>query len=161
LQSSRRRNPMSKQATALLVTAFVASLVLVLPLQAVASAKEPVAIATDGTLTGPTSAAGTFTLSGAVSDSGTFVETFRIAGLSIQGVKTLSGSRGTITLVVEAVLRWTSPTTADLSAGHWRFASGTGAYAGLSGGGAPGAAGSADLATGEVAVVHRGFVSSD
>lgn len=130
------------------------------PLSVAASPSEPITVVTQGVITGPTSVAGTFTLSGPFSDSGTYVESFRIEGLSIRGVKTISGSRGTATLVVTAVLRWTSPTTAELDAGHWRLSSGTGDYKGLLGGGSPGGAGSASLATGQVQVVHSGFVSA-
>lgn len=95
-------------------------------------------------------------ISGAVSDSGTYADSLRLAGETIHVVKTLSGSGGTITLTAQAVVRWTSPTTATFFAGHWQVASGTGAYAGLHGGGYPGASGSANFATGTVDVVHEG-----
>ena len=141
------------------VLAAVFGLALLAPLSATASAPEPVTIAMHGVLTGPDSVAGTFTVSGAFSDAGTYVETYRFAGNTIHGVKTLSGSYGTITLVVQAVVRWTSPTRAELFAGQWRLESGTGAYANVHGEGSPGATGSADLAAGTVDVVHEGLAS--
>lgn len=142
----------------LVLAAFGAALLVALP--AAASAPQPVSVAMHGALTGPDSVAGTYSTSGAFEDSGTYVETFRFAGSSIHGVKTLSGRDGTMTLVAEAVVRWESATEVTLFAGHWRFASGTGAYAGIQGGGFPGVVGSANLATGEVQVVHLGFVTA-
>jgi hypothetical protein len=129
-------------------------------LPAAASAPQPVRVEMTGAFTGPSTVAGTYSSSGAVEDSGTYVETFRFAGASIHGVKTLTGNAGTVTLIADAVIRWTSPTTAVLFAGHWRFVGGTGAYQDIQGGGSPAVIGSADLAAGTVDVVHEGWVSS-
>jgi hypothetical protein len=137
----------------------VAAVALLAAFPAAASAPQPVSVVMHGALTGPDSVAGTFTISGAFDDSGTYVETFRFAGASIHGVKTLSGRNGTITLVAEAVVRWESATDATLFSGHWRFESGTGAYAAIQGGGFPGVIGGADLAAGTVDVRHDGSVS--
>jgi hypothetical protein len=137
----------------------VLGLALFAAMPAAASAPQPVSVVMHGALTGPDSVAGAFSVSGAFEDSGTYVETLRFAGTSIHGVKTLTGGNGTITLVAEAVVRWESATRAVLFAGHWRFESGTGAYAGIQGGGFPGVVGSADLATGAVDVRHDGSVS--
>jgi hypothetical protein len=142
---------------ALLVVGLGAALLTAMPVAA--SAPHPVSIVMQGSLTGPGTVDGTYSISGAIEDSGTYVETFRFAGASIHGVKTLTGQSGTITLSAEAVVRWESPTRAVLFAGHWRFESGTGAYAGIKGGGFPGVMGSADLATGSVDVRHDGSVS--
>jgi hypothetical protein len=139
--------------------AVVLGVALLAALPAGASAPQPVSIVMHGSLTGPDSAAGTYSISGAFEDSGTYVETFRFAGASIHGVKTLTGQHGTITLAAEAVVRWESPTRAVLFAGHWRFESGTGAYAAIQGGGYPGVIGSADLVAGTVDVRHEGSVS--
>lgn len=106
--------------------AGVATLALVVPLTAAASAPEPVRIETHGFFTGPDSTAGTFTASGALADSGTYADTFRLAGDTLHVVKTLSGSDGTITLAAQGVVQSTSPTTATFFAGHWRFVSGAG-----------------------------------
>jgi hypothetical protein len=143
------------------VLAGVGALSLAAPPIASASSPEPVRIEAHGVFTGPDSTAGTFTISGAVSDSGTYVDRFRLAGKTLHVVKTLSGSGGTITLAAQAVVRWTSPTTATFFAGHWRFTLGTGAYADLIGGGYPGASGSANFATGTVVVVHEGQARAD
>jgi hypothetical protein len=143
------------------VVAGVLGLALLAAMPAAASAPQPVTVVMHGSLTGPATAAGTYSISGAFDDSGTYVETFRFTGASIHGVKTLSGRNGTITLVAEAVVRWESPTRAVLFAGHWRFESGTGAYAGIQGGGYPGVIGSADLVAGTVDVRHDGRVAVD
>jgi hypothetical protein len=134
-------------------------LALLAAMPAAASELQPVSVVMHAALTGPGSAAGTYSISGAFEESGTYVETFRFEGATVHGVKTLSGRNGTITLVAEAVVRWESPTRAVLFAGHWRFESGTGAYAGIRGGGYPGVIGSADLTAGTVDVRHDGLVS--
>jgi hypothetical protein len=140
------------------VVGAVVGAALLGPLSATAAPPRPITVSMLGALTGPATVEGTYTVSGALSDNGTYVETYRFAGGSIHGVKTLTGRAGTVTLIADAVIRWTSPTTAKLDGGHWRMESGTGIYAGLRAGGAPCAAGSADLGTGEVEVVHSGFV---
>jgi hypothetical protein len=143
-----------------IVLASVVGVALLAPLSATAASPEPVTVSMHGVLTGPGTVSGTYTVSGALSDTGTYVETYRFAGESIHGVKTLSGQAGTVTLVADAVIRWTSSTTAVLFGGHWRFAGGTGAYADINGGGFPVAVGSADLIAGTVDVVHEGWVST-
>jgi hypothetical protein len=137
---------------------LAAALAVAIP--AMAGAPDHVSVVMHGGLTGPNSVAGTYTVSGAIEDAGTYVETFRFAGTSIHGVKTLTGNAGTVTLVADAVIRWTSPTTAVLFAGHWRFVGGSGVYQDIQGGGSPAVIGSADLAAGTVNVVHEGWVST-
>jgi hypothetical protein len=149
----------ARATTTAVVALAVVGAALLAALPAAASAPQAVSIVMRGALTGADSAAGTDSISGDFEDSGTYVETFRFAGTSIHGVKTLTGRNGTITLVAEAVVRWESPTRAVLFAGHWRFESGTGAYATIQGGGVPGVLGSADLAAGIVHVRHEGSVS--
>lgn len=149
----------ARATTRAVVALAVVGTALLLALPAAASAPQPVSVVMHGALTGPSTAAGTYSISGAFEDAGTYVETFRFAGASIHGVKTLSGRNGTITLIAEAVVRRESPTLAVLFAGHWRFESGTGAYAAIQGGGFPGVIGSADLAAGAVDVRHEGSVS--
>jgi hypothetical protein len=141
------------------ILAAVLAAALLVAIPATASAPAQVSVVMHGALTGPDSVSGTYTVAGAFEDTGTYFEEFRFAGDSIHGVKTLSGRGGTITLVADAVVRWISPTKVELFAGHWRFESGTGAYADLRGGGSPGVIGSADLATGTVDVIHAGWAS--
>jgi hypothetical protein len=110
-----------------------------------------------GQLTGPDSVAGTFTSTvGRIEDSGTYTETFTIVGDVIDGVKVLTGSRGTVAISVHSFIDFPTPTTATFRGGQWRILYGTGAYSGLQGGGRPGAKGGADLAAGTVDVSHRG-----
>ena len=117
----------------------------------------PVKIEMRGLLTGPDSVSGTFTLTiGRIEDSGTYTETFTIVGDVIDGVKVLTGTRGTVTMRVHGFIDFPTATTATFRGGRWRILSGTGAYAGLEGGGRPGAKGGADLAAGTVNVRHRG-----
>jgi hypothetical protein len=122
-----------------------------------AGSPEPITIETHGVFTGPDSTAGTFSMTGAVVDSGTYVDSLRLAGATIHVVKTLSGERGTLTLDAQGVVRWTSATTATFFAGQWKVVAATGDYAGLHGGGSPGASGTVNFATGVVDVVHQGF----
>lgn len=150
----------ARARTRFVVGLAVLGAALLVALPAAASAPQPVSVVMQGALTGPDSVAGTYSISGALEDSGTYVETFRFAGASIHGVKTLTGRNGTIRLVAEAVVRWDSPTRAVLFAGHWRFESGTGAYATIQGRGFPGVIGSADLAAGTLEVRHEGAVST-
>ena len=142
--------------TRIAVLAGVGAVALAAALPAAADGPVPIRIETHGVFTGPDSVAGAFTISGAVSDEGSFVESLRFAGTTVHGVKTLVGREGTVTLEAHAVVRWASPTRATLFAGHWRFVSGTGAYAGLLAGGHPAVKGSADLAAGTVDAVHDG-----
>ena len=65
----------------------------------------PLSIVMDGTLTGPTSAAGTWQATGLVEASGTYAQEFRFAGHSIHDVKTLVSPQGTLVLKVQATVR--------------------------------------------------------
>jgi hypothetical protein len=134
----------------------VALTALAIPAAGLADQPQSIRFETHGVFTGPSSASGTFVASGLVSDSGTYAETFHFAGSTLHVVKTLSGQAGTITLIGQGVVRWTSPTTATFAAGHWWVSSGTGAYEGLRAGGSPGAVGTGDLLAGTADVVHVG-----
>jgi hypothetical protein len=151
---------MSMKATvSTIATAFaVAALALVTAAPSAATAPQPTRIDLNGIVTGPESFRGTFVASGVVNDSGSYAGTFRFAGNTIHVVKTLVGSKGTITLKTDAVVVPTSPTTIRFQAGHWNVVSGTGAYADLHATGAPAAAGggSADLSTGAIRETHEG-----
>jgi hypothetical protein len=145
------------RACVLLALCGVAALLAATPVSATGGGKKsPVRIETHGALTSPTTAAGVFVISGAVSDSGTYTDSFRLVGDTIHVTKTLSGTRGSITLSAKGIVQPTSPTTATFVGGRWRITSGTGEYAKLSGGGRPGAIGSVNFATGSVDVVHEG-----
>ena len=134
-------------------------LVLLLPLAASANTGRDVTIEVNGTLVGPTTVAGTWAATGAIADAGTYVEEAEFLPLMrVRAVKTLVGARGTIVLKAKAPYVLTTPTTLTFYAGHWEILSGTGAYAGLEGGGNPAVEGFGDLATGVVHGVHRGRV---
>lgn len=145
---------MRRVAAALAMTAVIA----LAAAPAVAAPPQAVSIDMAGTFTGPNTVAGTFTSTGAIADSGTYTETFRLVGKTIHGVKTLTGSDGTLVIAITAVVDFPTPTTATFRAGHWRVVSGTGTFARVRGGGSPGAYGIADLAAGTIEVSHRGAV---
>jgi hypothetical protein len=142
-----------------MVGAVCVLVALLLPLVASANGGRDVTIEMNGTLVGPTTVAGTWTATGAIADSGTYVEQAEFLPLMrVRAVKTLVGAKGTIVLKAKAPYALTTPTTLTFYDGHWEIVSGTGAYAGLVGGGNPAVEGSGDLATGVVHGVHRGRV---
>ena len=127
------------------------------PAAATTRASVKIKIEMRGQFTGPDSVSGTFRSTiGRIEDSGTYTETFTIVGDVIDGVKVLTGARGTVTMRVHGFIDFPTATTATFRGGRWRILSGTGVYAGLEGGGRPGAKGGADLAAGTVNVSHRG-----
>ena len=136
----------------------VGALALAAAAPSAATAPEPIRIDLSGVVTGPDSFQGTFVASGVVSDSGTYGGTFRFAGSTLHVMKTLIGTKGTITLKTDAVVVTTSPTTIGFRAGSWAVVSGTGAYADLHAVGTPAAASgaSADLVTGAIRETHEG-----
>jgi hypothetical protein len=146
--------PLSTVATAL----AVAALALLAAAPSAASAPGSIRIDLNGVVTGPDSFQGTFVASGVVNDSGTYEGTFRFAGRTIHVVKTLIGTKGTITLKSQAVVIPTSPTTISFEGGSWVIISGTGAYSDLRAIGTPAAASgaSADLVTGAIKETHEG-----
>ena len=127
---------------------------------AAAAAAQRVAVNLElsGRFTGPNSIAGTFTSRvGTIEDSGTYTQTFGLDGNRVDTVKVLTGSQGIIVIYVRAFADFVTPTTATFHGGHWKLLFGTGVYAGITGGGRPGAAsGIADLAAGTEVVSHRG-----
>jgi hypothetical protein len=123
---------------------------------AAATPPEPVTITIDQHLTGPNTAAGTWTASGAIFDSGDYAETFRLRPSgAIQGTKTLTSLKGTITLRAVGVLEFTGPTTAVIE-GRWVVLSGAGDYAHLHGHGPLTV--HVDFATGTALAIHEGVV---
>lgn len=123
---------------------------------AAGSAPQDVTIVIQQHFTGPDTLAGTFVASGAIADSGSYVETFRLAGRTVHGVKTLTGRDGTITLQSQGVLVPTGETTAEIVHGRWVILSGAGAYAELQGEGDVSV--SVDFAQGSGVATHTGQV---
>jgi hypothetical protein len=117
-----------------------------------------VSISMQAQLTSATTTDGSFELRGALTDSGAYHEDFVIAGDRISAVKTFTGTLGTFVLRIHARLVPITDTRLGFAGGRWRLVSGTGAYAGLHGGGAPALtpASFGDLGTGEVHVRHTG-----
>jgi hypothetical protein len=117
-------------------TSMVAILGVVLwamPLQALATPPEDVVFDFVFYFTGPDSAAGEFWAGGAIEDSGTGYEVFRYTDEgTLQGIKVLEGSQGTITLRFNLEIIPTGPTTARTDV-HFVIQSGTGAYENIHG----------------------------
>jgi hypothetical protein len=133
---------------------FLGIALVALTSPAAATPPEPVTITIDQHLTGPNTAAGTWTAAGAFSDSGDYAETFRLAPSgAIQGTKTLTSLKGTITLRAVGVLEFTGPTTAVIQ-GRWVVLSGTGEYTHLHGRGPLTVY--VDFATGTALAIHEG-----
>jgi hypothetical protein len=117
-----------------------------------------VSILMRGQITSATTVDGTFELRGWLTDQGTYHEDFRIVGARISATKTFVGAMGTFVLRIHCRVTTISDTQVGFAGGRWWLESGTGAYAGLRGGGDPAVApGSiSDLATGQVRIRHSG-----
>ncbi|MBI3462254.1 MAG: hypothetical protein HY000_04220 [Planctomycetes bacterium] len=112
----------------------IAAVVVVLPRPAEAIAlcapsaePEPVFIDIHDFVVSDDTAVGTFDASGAIETSGLESQVFRVSGLSLHCVHTLTAAEGTIVIRSQCNL--------VTNVGQWRIVSGTGAYAGLKGNG--------------------------
>ena len=112
-------------AVALLVT--VSSVMAVSALSAPVAQPEPVFIDIHDFAVSDDTAVGTLESSGAIATSGDESQVFRVAGLSLHCVHTLTAAEGTIVIHSQCNLL--------TNVGQWRVVSGTGAYAGLKGNG--------------------------
>lgn len=148
-----------KTLTIMGLFAAVAALFFAAPHRAAHAAPDNVSISVDMRLTGQTSAEGTFTASGAFGDSGAAVETFQMAdgGSSVQGSKTLRGSNGDIVISFSGSITPLEGGAKMQVAGTWQVTSGTGAYAGIVGGGQVNT--TLDLAAGTLHADYTGDVS--
>lgn len=110
---------------------LVLAVLLSVSLTGVASATRPEAalFEFDLVITGPDSADGTFTASGAIDDYGPAHQVFWYTDDgNVQGIKTMEGQMGTITLKFTA-----TPTPEGVAIGHFVVMGGTGAYENLHG----------------------------
>jgi len=82
---------------------------------------------------GNNSADGTFTITGEFSDSGRVTETYKLDGPTVDGVKTINGSKGTIMLHFLGNIAPTEDSAVMHVTGTWDLLSGTGEYAGITG----------------------------
>src|SRR5947209_12781222 len=128
---------MKRIATLGILTGTLAMFFMVSQYTAYASKANSVSISVDMHLTGPTSAEGAFKASGAISDAGTATETFQIAadGKSVEGDKTLVGSKGEVSLHFSGSIVPLQGGASLQVTGTWQAVSGTQAYSGISGGG--------------------------
>jgi hypothetical protein len=114
---------------------ILAVVLLALPAQVFATPPEEVIFSFDFYFTGPDSAAGSFTAEGAIEDEGSGYEVFRYTDEgTLQGIKVLNGSQGSITLRFNLEIIPTGPTTARTDV-HFVIQSGTGAYENIHGAG--------------------------
>ena len=125
-------------ATAL---AAVAVFLLMLPFAAGAGSEKSFVLSWRGSFTGPNSGAGTFAVGGALDDAGTFAATFtsqagRHGCDAVAGDDTFTGVSGTFSTHLTG-LSCPSPSGGPRAPFYGRFdiTGGTGAYAGISGGG--------------------------
>jgi hypothetical protein len=140
-----------------LVVLAVATASVAATAPAVAAPRVAVEIEMSGQFTGPNSVSGTFTSTvGTIHDSGTYAETFAVDGDTIDAVKIFTGTQGLIVMSIHGFLDFPTPTSVTFRGGRWRVLFGTGAYAGMTGGGRPSSTGTADLALGTVLVSHSG-----
>ena len=104
------------------------SLVMAAPaLTTQAAEPEPVSIVIHDFAVSDDTAVGTFESSGAIETSGVESQVFRINGLTLHCLHTLTAVEGTIVIRSQCNL--------VTNVGQWRIVSGTGAYAGLKGNG--------------------------
>jgi hypothetical protein len=96
-------------------------------LSALSAKPEPVFIDIHDFAVSDDTAVGTFEASGAIETSGDESQVFRINGVTLHCVHTLTAAEGTIVIRSQCNL--------NTNVGHWRVVSGTGAYAGLKGNG--------------------------
>lgn len=124
---------MKKLASFISIVTVLGVVLLALPPQVFATPPEEVVFGIELAFTGPDSAAGSFWAEGAIDDEGRASEVFRFTDEgTVQGVKVLEGSQGTITLRFNAELVPTGPATAQAE-GHFVIESGTGVYQNLRG----------------------------
>ena len=139
-----------------LVLALATASVVAAPAEAAAT-HVAVKLEMNGQFTGPNSVSGTFTSQvGRIQDSGTYTETFAVDGDTIDAVKIFTGTQGLIVVSIQGFVDFPTRTSATFRGGRWKVLFGTGAYAGMKGGGRPSSTGTADLALGTVLVSHRG-----
>ena len=128
-------------AAALALAVVALALLLLLPLGAGASSNKRFALAIRGTLDGDASGAGTFSADGAISDSGTFSALFTAtpAGNNCYAIAadwTFTTPDGNFTFHGSGRSCSTSPNDARaISDFAFKITKGSGAYAGISGGG--------------------------
>lgn len=107
---------------------FLGSLVMMASVvNAYADEPQPVFIDIHDFAITDTTAVGTFTSTGAITTTGVESQVFRVEGMSLHCVHTLTDAAGTIVI--------SSQCNMITNVGQWRIVSGTGAYAGLKGNG--------------------------
>jgi hypothetical protein len=141
------------------IVAILGVVLWALPLQAFATPPEEVVFDFAFVFTGPDSAAGDFWAEGAIEDEGSGYEVFRYTDEgTLQGIKVLEGSQGTITLRFNLEIIPTGPTTARTDV-HFVIQSGTGAYENIHGVGT--GAADVDLIAGTLVGAFSGTVHID
>jgi hypothetical protein len=141
------------------IVAVLGLVLWALPSQVFATPPQEVVFTFEFYFTGPDSAAGSFAAEGAIDDDGSGYEVFRYTDEgTLQGIKVLEGSQGTITLRFNLEIIPTSPTTARTDV-HFVIQSGTGAYENIHGVGTGAAV--VDFVAGTLVGVFSGKVHID
>ena len=152
---------MNRKRWSLALAAGLAAAVAALPLAASGQSGGKVMIAERNMFTGQGTQAGTFAIAGAFTDSGAATATFTLtprgdARMFLDGDHVLQGRRGTLVIRTHAMVYVGSPPTAYVD-GSWKVVDGTGAYAGIQGGGIVKAVG--DFENGTATIVREGAVN--
>ena len=151
---------MTRRLLAALFATLAAALALV-PLAATAGSGGHVVIAERNIFTGPSTQSGTFSIAGALSDTGEVEATFTVtpsgdSSAVLEGDHVLQGSLGTLVVRTRARV-YPFPAPRVFVIGKWNVVSGTGAYAGMEGGGSVKAVG--DFTTGTATIIRDGAVN--
>lgn len=152
---------MTRRVWVACVAAASGALLLIAPLAATAGGGGRVMIAERNVFTSGTTQSGTFHMAGALSDSGSATATFTItpSGDSrafIDGDHVLTGQLGTLVVRTHAVV-YPFPAPRAFVEGKWTVVSGTGAYAGMKGGGTVRAVG--DFTNFTATIVREGAIN--
>ena len=151
---------MKGYATVATALAAVAIFLLLLPLTAGAGSEKRFVLSWRGSFTGPASGGGAFAVGGAIDDAGTFAATFtEQAGKqgcdAVAGDDTFTGGSGTFSTHFVGLSCQSSPDDPRPPFdGRFTITGGTGAYAGISGGGT--ITSLADFSDGTFTGVHVG-----
>lgn len=143
------------------VMAALGAIFAIVPLAASGGSGGKVMIAERNVFTSSSTQSGTFSIAGAISDSGTVSVEFTLTPRGddrafIDGDHVLQGSLGTLVVRTHAMV-FTGSAPRVFVEGRWVVVSGTGAYAGMEGGGSVRAV--ADFTNGTVTIIREGAVN--
>jgi hypothetical protein len=139
----------------------IAGVAAIVPLTASGGSGGHVMIAERNLFTGPNTQSGTFHMAGALSDSGDVTAVFTVTpsgdrSAVLEGDHTMVGENGTLVVHTRARV-YPFPAARAFVEGKWNVVSGSGAYAGMNGGGSVKAVG--DFTNSTVTILRDGAVN--